>query len=78
MSMQNIGLWYICFVSSYLYMKTVVHILIHVLDCVSDDVQDGRSIFTSSIPADVDKSRTNKQTALVHIQLRKYINKIYM
>ncbi|XP_065940327.1 1-phosphatidylinositol 3-phosphate 5-kinase isoform X5 [Magallana gigas] len=36
----------------------------------TDDVQDGRSIFTSSIPADIDKSRTNKQTALVHIQLQ--------
>ncbi|XP_065940332.1 1-phosphatidylinositol 3-phosphate 5-kinase isoform X2 [Magallana gigas] len=53
------------------YVDTVKYTPKIDLDSVEiDDVQDGRSIFTSSIPADIDKSRTNKQTALVHIQLQ--------
>ncbi|XP_078330913.1 1-phosphatidylinositol 3-phosphate 5-kinase-like isoform X6 [Crassostrea virginica] len=39
-------------------------------DTSETDEQDGLSILTTSIQSDVDRSRTNKQTALVHIQLQ--------
>ncbi|XP_062584452.1 1-phosphatidylinositol 3-phosphate 5-kinase-like isoform X2 [Saccostrea cucullata] len=39
-------------------------------DSIEIDDQDGFSIYTTSLSSDTEKGRTNRQTALVHIQLQ--------